>query len=278
MSTPSSTRHLVVARYNEPLTWMERLPVQCFDAIFIYNKGEDDLVLGEKVSGLKTRDVLKVIPLPNVGKCDHTYLYHIHAHYDDLGDVTVFLPGSCDHCKKWLHALVSVGAALRYGSSMFMCHTYPGGVKEHFYGMFIDSYETGDERNQALNASQHMLASPIRPFGIWYTANFPGADHVEHVCYFGIFAASKPHVQQRGRESYAVLLQYLDAHPNPEVGHYIERSWLAIFDPVPRECMFELPDDRVVVLKQDMVDACDCPTPERLYDTLGFDRAFPANI
>ena len=30
----------------------------------------------------------------------------------------------------------------------------------------------------------------------------------------------------------------MEGHPNPEVGHYFERAWVAIFDPIPEKCLY----------------------------------------
>lgn len=67
-------KHLVVARYNRDVAWLE----QCrgFDRVFVYDKGP------EPIPGS--------IRLPNVGIDSHVYLNHIIEHYDDLPDVTVF--------------------------------------------------------------------------------------------------------------------------------------------------------------------------------------------
>jgi hypothetical protein len=51
---------------------------------------------------------------------------------------------------------------------------------------------------------------------------------------------------QRSIDSYKHFLGYLSTHPNPEVGHYIERSWLAMFHPVPEECVHVMPENKFV--------------------------------
>ena len=46
------------------------------------------------------------------------------------------------------------------------------------------------------------------------------------------------HIQQHPVEYYKRLRAMLENHSNPEVGHYIERAWGAIFWPYPSECMY----------------------------------------
>ena len=42
-------------------------------------------------------------------------------------------------------------------------------------------------------------------------------------------AVHRSRVHQRPRAFYATLLAQLAAAPNPEAGHFLERSWAAIF-------------------------------------------------
>ena len=71
---------IVIARYNEDITpWLILK-----NYITIYNKGEPLLNI----------DNCKIINLPNVGSCDHTYLYHIVNNYYNLADINLFITGS----------------------------------------------------------------------------------------------------------------------------------------------------------------------------------------
>lgn len=49
-------------------------------------------------------DAWRVVCLPNVGRCDHTYLHHLDAEYDGESgdaDVTLFVPASVGDGYKW---------------------------------------------------------------------------------------------------------------------------------------------------------------------------------
>ena len=73
---------IIVSRYNENLNWLNDYPFNQFQYT-IYNKGiNDDFV---------KNNVTKIITLPNVGRCDHTYLYHIVKNYNNLRPITVFI-------------------------------------------------------------------------------------------------------------------------------------------------------------------------------------------
>ena len=79
----SKNIEIVISRYNENLEWLNYEPFNKYKNI-IYNKGPND-------DFCKTNNI-KVFNLENIGRCDHTYLFHIIENYDNLADITVFLP------------------------------------------------------------------------------------------------------------------------------------------------------------------------------------------
>ena len=66
---------IVVARYNEDLTWLNPY----LSIATIYNKGLEDID--------------NSINIINVGRESHTYLYHIINNYENLADRTIFFQG-----------------------------------------------------------------------------------------------------------------------------------------------------------------------------------------
>jgi hypothetical protein len=58
------------------------------------------------------------------------------------------------------------------------------------------------------------------------------------VNYFGVFAVSKKHILNHPQTYYQKLLAEFPKHSNPEVGHYFERAWLAVFHPVDGTCLY----------------------------------------
>lgn len=67
---------LVVARHNEDLAWLKRVPSEFL--VTIYNKGEP-------IPGARA--------LPNSGREAHTYLHHLATRHDTLADTTVYAQG-----------------------------------------------------------------------------------------------------------------------------------------------------------------------------------------
>jgi hypothetical protein len=82
-----------------------------------------------------------------------------------------------------------------------------------------------------------MKPAEPRPFGKWYDKYFPGIKILD-VSYAAVMAISRAHIHQHPKSYYEAFIKQLEGHPNPEVGHYFERSWLAIFYPIPENCIY----------------------------------------
>lgn len=238
------TLDLVVSRFTEDLAWLPRLPLHVFSRIFVYNKGDDDFEMPCEVKHFE------VIKLPNVGKCDHSFLYHIMTRYYDLATSTVFLSGVCHQNEKWFNAMVTVLLASATHSSAFVTHEMSPNVRDAMFMLNFTTYESKDMKNREKLGTNALQPSVYRPFGIWYHKMF-GDVQIKHVAYFGIFAASREHIHQRSIDSYVELYTCVNTHPNPEVGHYLERSWLAVFHPVPSQCICPLPENKFVIVNSE---------------------------
>lgn len=220
--------NLVISRYNESLTWLETIDCNSFNAIYIYNKGDEAFLF-------KNKNIV-IIDLPNVGKCDHTYLYHIVNHYNDDVDVTIFVPGSCDMNCKLNRMQQTLSKPFTTGTSVFFCDTsttIPGDVGD----FSLESYTSSHEENLKKNPESVLQLCHERPYKAWFEKHF-GNISIRGITYNGIFAVSKDHIHNRQRWFYNTMLKYVDQSSNPESGHYIERSWLAIFHPIPDDCKF----------------------------------------
>ena len=222
---------VVVSRYNEDLRWLQKPE---FDGvrITVYNKGpKEPNTYGRRC---------KVINLPNVGRCDHTYLHHIISNYGNLADVTVFLPASCfDKDKSFVtkNLLENVYAT----ENTVLPNILPSkDVRKDMYGFFLDNWTATNTANASLNSERTLMKSPIRPFGAWFDRTFPNHPTVNVVCYYGIFAVSKQQIVQHPVSRYNDLIRYVQEHSNPEAGHYMERSWGAVFYPYPEPCVLNL--------------------------------------
>ena len=222
---------IVVARYNEDLKWLNTYPFNIFP-ITIYNKGVN--------TEFTIQSPHRIIQLDNVGRCDHTYLYHIVHNYNHLADITIFLPGSNDNSIKFQKSLRLISEVEKNNNTVFIGSNHTD-VSKELYDFKLDYWKSTDAKNDELytetNKNIHnqkdlniLELSNIRPFGEWYN-NYFGDLKINWVSYLGIIGISKKHILNHPTEYYTIFLNQL-LSPNPEVGHYIERSWCAIFHPL----------------------------------------------
>ena len=222
--------HLVVARYNEDLAWLKNKKFYNYP-VTIYNKGVND-------DFYKPKDC-KVIKLPNVGVCVHTYLHHIIENYDKLPDVTVFLPGSCMDAKKRKKTLLTLSKTQNTQNSVFLVIKSEGDILNDMYNFTLNNWKSTNVQNSELNGESDLKKCEIRPFGNWYNQTFPNIK-IDSINYHGIFSVSKTHIQNRPKESYQELIKFVQTHKNEECAHYFERAFLAVFHPVPDNCLYNV--------------------------------------
>jgi hypothetical protein len=214
---------LVVSRYNEDLKWTLEYPFNMFKFV-VYNKGINE-------NFVKT-NVEKIVNLPNVGKCDHTYLYHIVENYDILKSITVFLPGSlhmANKKEKAVRILINIMNS-KYKHAYFIGKHYDS-VKQTFYNFTLNEWKTSCNENKLISNESKLQLCKIRPYGRWYDyflADVPA----KWSTFLGIFSIDNKDIIQHPVDRYKRLLETVSNSSNPEAGHYIERSWGAIFFPL----------------------------------------------
>lgn len=228
---------LVIAHYKEDLHWLGKPPFnQPYKTVHLYTKAEEPQTLPScPVSSAPC----KISRLPNVGVCDHTYLHHIYTNYDTLADITVFLPASASLPHKIERAKKIVATAFEKGVALVPAIERPRPVHEHSANFTLTRWVTSEESNRTPGESYfHAPASP-RPFGAWYKGHFPGVS-TRYETNAGIFAATREMIHRRPRSFYKSLLDEVSKHRFHEASHFIERSWSAIFDPLPAESVWAL--------------------------------------
>ena len=209
---------IVIANYEEDIEWVNQIPTDLYDKLTIYNKGKP-----------KNYDTLinkgaKVYSLPNIGREGHTYLYHIIANYDNLANVTVFLPGSSyTFYQKKAQLDIIIPYLQERKESIIVGFTDMAYIKNELETFMIDEYEITSEENKKRNPGTQLVPSPIRPFGKWVSARFPG-EKLKCIGYRGVATASREDIQKRPIEFYENLIGDLQVQ-NPEAGHYVERAW-----------------------------------------------------
>ena len=83
----------VITRYKEYIDWVQYIPDNV-NTIYIYNKGPDNNIFRNYVPNEHVSNKIRIINLENIGRIDHTVVYHILNHWDSLPDILVNLPGT----------------------------------------------------------------------------------------------------------------------------------------------------------------------------------------
>lgn len=260
----SFTLEIVLSRFREDL--LASLELICnpatFDAntdmrITIYNKGGDDLeeiltssLNKKRNSSPRIMDAIRrfiddkkrfqIVNVENLGREADTYIYHILQNYLLLADVTVFLPASCMNDIKIEHTRQLFQRVNSTKNSVLAGQWIIPSVRGRL-GKFMIKKWSGTDSNNAktleLSASVACLPATRRPYALWYDHFFPNiTTHV--VSYYSMFAISSVHVRRKEKSYYQQFFDELHVHINPETGHFMERSWEAIFFPLPEECLY----------------------------------------
>jgi len=179
---------VVVARYNEDVSWTKLLPADA--RVRIYNKGAPFQEPFDE----------NVTQLPNVGREGHTYYSHIVDNYDTLSEHTVFLQGNpFDHSPNALDNIA-----------------YIADKKYDF--VFISEYLI----NCNLTGCRHHAGLPL----IDVHEKLFGERLLEKPFVFGAgaqFSVSRDVIRQRPRDFYQRIVDLLAYDVNPIEGFVIER-------------------------------------------------------
>ena len=200
----SKEYEIVVAHYNEDLSWLKGFSK---DSLRIYSKGNHTNINGIKES------------LPNVGREAHTYLYYIIQNYDNLPDIVFFTQGNISDHKYTISDI----------HNKFI----------NLYKNQICSNNYSNNINDGILKRNHIfeyLGVKLVPFKMGFFNFFKTYITDNHrftefkIYYRAIFSVRKEAILSRSKEYYKTLLELLSYDNNPEVGHFMERSWYYIFN------------------------------------------------
>ena len=82
----------IITRYNETIDWIEYIQSN-IDIFYIYNKGPNENFFKNPVSDVIQKK-LNFFKIPNIGRIDHTIVYHILNKWDSLEQTNIFVPAS----------------------------------------------------------------------------------------------------------------------------------------------------------------------------------------
>ncbi len=200
------TLELVVARYDEDLNWLRRVPKRF--RITVYNKGTD-------TPSVPRRRGLEFHAVPDVGHEAYTYLHHLIRRYDDLADITVFAQGKpFDHVPDF-HKITHRIAFKQIGVDDFL-----------WLGFIVDQDNADGSllfQQWARNPEQRPL--PLRDFwrALW---NEPAPDTVTFYpsAHFAVTSACAR------KQPLAFYRKALDVAARvPDAAHCFERTWDRVF-------------------------------------------------
>lgn len=180
------TTSMIIAKYHESTDWVKEY--SDFET-FIYNKSD------------KILD--KEIPLPNIGREAHTYLFHIINNYNSLADVNIFTQAD------------------------------PGCIDFGFFRQDHKKYcACGSFHLCDLNGNPHHINLPLEKY---YKIIF-GENTKQKFLLFSagaIFAVTRELIQKQPIEFYENLLNM--CLNEPKMPWILERLWLYIFNNLPFE-------------------------------------------
>ncbi|KAN0101620.1 Glycosyl transferase family 90 domain containing protein [Hyaloscypha variabilis] len=215
MNLPELQAEIVIAYYNEDLTWLERSKIWTI----VYNKSGNSL---------STTTFPCQHCLPNIGRESHTYIYHIVKNYNRLADVTIFCQGSLTpHVAPYLSIgdIVTAAKSTTHDVTVFdsrAMRTFSGWQKLQHGRKWEEERLTGVMKEAFCGPGLfwHWMFGTAPPSVIGFVSG-------------AIFAVRREAITRRPHAFYKRLLHFFDClnQANPEEGHYFERFWLAVFDP-----------------------------------------------
>ena len=225
-SPPSNSVDLVVAAFNENLSYLE--PMMSI---------VPDTRLKLYCSGSERLDP-RCIPLPNLGGENAVYLHHIVQNYHSLADITIFSVGSIMRnennqllCRKLNYLMTQLRPAIRglFGNFSTMAHTFAGE-----FNPFNPAFDIVTYASQKWGMIRLCNAS-MRPLGAWYQ-NFVEQDLTRPTCagvlFNGIFAVRAERLRRWPLSKYQSLLAEMSrcGDLRSVADHYMERSWKAMLE------------------------------------------------
>jgi hypothetical protein len=209
---------VVVARYNEDLSWIEKEFPN--DKITIYNKGKNDISVHSGVTIKK---------LENIGRESHTYINYIIENYDNLPDRVLFLQGNPFTHMNFTFKPLSVYKKIKQSNCKNIVAK----------GCFFTN--TGKQRNILIDLKQTRWQDTVyknldfADFKDQYVDIDSFAEEYFFTNLEANFAVDKCRIIARPKKYYINLISLLDNNA-PIEGHYLERLWDIVFSQVKPSC------------------------------------------
>lgn len=209
---------IVIARYNEELSWVEK-EFPNFK-VTIYNKGKDDIVGGKN---------MEIINIPNVGRESNTYLYHIIKNYNNLKKNIMFMQGyPYDHMN--LKALQDLKKRKIRKNNDAASIVPLGDNVQVATQKTLSNYNVtyNDLKTTKWSDTSDKNKWDLSNFSKFYDINIP-KDRTFVVNFGAQFLVTRDTIHQRPLSFYEKLKNGISYDKSPIEGHYMERLWDVVF-------------------------------------------------
>jgi hypothetical protein len=212
---------LVLAVYNEDISWVSDV-INNYKKITIYSKNN------ERFNKLRIyeNDKIKLIDFPNIGSCDHVYLYHIINNYHNLEDIIAFQKGT-KYTKKQRY--------FNLNSYILLLLVYfVNNNKLKTFSLSFWSFSN----NRNLNFSY--FRSKYSNLGEYLESLFDKSHSAKlfkysrYVHYGGNFIVSRKNIQRYDKKIYEKLIDNELRHPSREMIYFHERIWGLLFSNIKK--------------------------------------------
>lgn len=229
---------LVIARYNENLNWIDKVPKDI--KITIYNKGKNDIPYN-------------YIKLPNEGRESNTYLHHITYNYYNLSDRIIFVQGyPFDHSPNFIELLKKKNI-FKEIQGLTNLMNFPDNLKkasknalntklndlllytEYVNNNFDPCYPTywyNGSFEKVINKIKetHKVENVLKYFKKKLKLKNIDLNYLIPVNYSANFSVDKKLIKKNSLEFYENMNKILLKTKEYDLGFIIERLWLSIFN------------------------------------------------
>jgi hypothetical protein len=217
--------HVVITRFIEPWEYVWEIYAMCERALqgheydfIVYHRGGE-----AQAWTAQTPPNVQIIPLENVGRESFVVHHHICKHYHQLPDRIIFIPANWRSREFGVkHVLYNI-----HPNGFFPPPAYVPWSSEQFFQ--LDKWHGLTEVNRSEVLKQEYTNASIRPYGQWYKARIP-VPYKDLLVLNGVISIPQQSILRYPLAMYEGWLAELQqSGPNPEIGHYWERTWYSLF-------------------------------------------------
>jgi len=243
---------MVISHCDKDINWIWRdfIPQQLtIKNVIVYSK------CGNAVQGAPPNAT--IINLPNIGRCDHTYAYHManmnsSSYSMDEDETIIFIKDNPRRMNKTrsLETLLHIASVNGFGC--VEQNTEFGDFRPSYYHNYkmLSEFSIKDGWVRELDRdSNEVFVSEYVDLGEWVGAlNLSVPAPLTPVCYGGTFAATVSQIQAK-KPLWSSIEKSLSRGDNIEEGHFCERVWAGLLSkPISKHCETSLLEKSTTML------------------------------